>query len=80
MNERLPNYGTSKYCLTIKGGKNDLNNLDVPPEKHILKAHFNVCNNNNHRRRYQLDGDWEWERVGERKWGSDVILFQLKPY
>lgn len=46
-------------------------------EKLILKVHFNVCNDNNHRRGHQLDGDGEWEGLQdgylegaeERKWG-----------
>lgn len=54
-----------------------INILVVSLEKLILKVHFNVCNDNNHRRGHQLDGDGEWEGLQdgylegaeERKWG-----------
>lgn len=73
--------------LSNQKGKLYINILDVSLEKLIFKVHFNVCNKN-HRRGYQLDADGEWEEVQggylegaeERKWGSDVILFQLKAY
>lgn len=47
----------------ITRGKLYINILDVSLEKLILKVHFNVYNDNNHRRGYQLDGDGEWERL-----------------
>lgn len=64
VNEQLLNHGTMQYYLAIKRGKLDITNINVPLEKLISKAHFSVCNNNNHRRGYQLDGDGKGFREG----------------